>query len=268
MALASAASGLVGVTNSKRNYTGAVLGYNTSATTDSVHVGVYGTYNTAGFGTGVVGVGYNGNILTTLDDIGVYGSANDYGVYGQSTNGYGVYSNGDIYATGTQTALGTKSASVPTSKGNQLVYCMESPGIWFEDFGNAKLVNGATTVSLDPLFLETVKIDNEHPMVVTVTPMGDCKGLYVIPGKTGFEVRELQGGTANIQFSYRISAKRLNYQDHRFGKDKNPNVVAKTNYVAPTPIEPVAEPTLETKKVKSNIQNAELDKRIQNTIGR
>ena len=34
-----------------------------------------------------------------------------------------------------------------------------------------------------------------------------------------FKVKELNGGQSNIAFSFRITCKRLNYQDHRFGSD-------------------------------------------------
>jgi hypothetical protein len=81
------------------------------------------------------------------------------------------------------------------------------------------LVNGKAVVNLDPLFLETVFIDSDHPMQVFVQEQGECNDLYVIPGTTSFEVIEKQGGISNIRFSYRIMAKRLHFQDHRFGCD-------------------------------------------------
>jgi hypothetical protein len=97
---------------------------------------------------------------------------------------------------------------------------MESPEIWFEDFGSGKLQNGTATVFLDQLFLETVHIDEEHPYRVFLQMEGDCKGLFVSnKTETGFEVREIQGGQSDITFSYRIIAKRKHYQDHRFGCD-------------------------------------------------
>lgn len=216
--LIAGASGVVGVTLSKSPNTPGVFGLgngNPSAGADSLLVGVYGTYSFNEFGTGVAGIGWNGVEPSRAFDLGVYGSANDVGVYGEADAavGYAVFAEGDYGTTG------AKSAVVPTSQGSQRLYCLESPGIWFEDMGNASLVNGKATVNLDPLYLETVVIDEAHPMVVTVTPQGDCKGLYVVTTATGFEVRELGGGTANVNFSYRVSAKRLYYQDFRFGAD-------------------------------------------------
>jgi hypothetical protein len=190
------------------NYSGtvdtaiAVYGYNARATGQS-NLGVVGQYNGAAYGAGVAGVGFGG---------GVPLNAVDYGVWG-SSSAFAVYADGDF------TCTGAKNASVPTSKGNQLVYSIESPEVWFEDFGRGKLENGVCRIELDPLFLETVVIDDEHPMIVTVTPEGNCNGLYVEPGDNFFMVKELANGQSGVKFSYRITCKRTNYQDHRFGSD-------------------------------------------------
>ena len=96
---------------------------------------------------------------------------------------------------------------------------MESPGVWFEDFGSLQLVNGYAKVILDELYLETVHIDDDHPMHVFLQDQGECNGLYVIPDKDGFEVFEKDKGKSNITVSYRITAKRKHFQDHRFGND-------------------------------------------------
>jgi hypothetical protein len=74
-----------------------------------------------------------------------------------------------------------------------------------EDNGEQTLVNGVARVSLDPKFANV--IDASRPYIVTVTPEGDCNGLYVT-GRSihGFVVRELRGGTSNVGFGYRIVA--------------------------------------------------------------
>jgi hypothetical protein len=49
-----------------------------------------------------------------------------------------------------------------------------------------------------------------------LTPRGDCKGLYVASTAAGgFEVRELGGGTSDVEFDYRIVALRRNYEQVR-----------------------------------------------------
>jgi hypothetical protein len=159
-----------------------------------------------------------GNLtLMSNDDVDVYlEQTNPGGTVGEFRihNGAGtvVYS---ITEDGATSSAGTKSALVDTADyGERTLYAMESPEVWFEDFGTAQLANGQATVTLEPLFLQT--INTGVPYHVFVTPLGDCNGLYVT-NKTAisFEVRELGGGTANIGFDYRIVAKRLGFVDLR-----------------------------------------------------
>src|SRR5262249_52375968 len=169
------------------------------------------------------------------------------GVYGQSTNGtmgvLGVvdptassgagvagvgspnvpagYFEGNIIVTG-QIFAGIKDAIVPFADGSQRVlHCMESPEHWFEDFGTAKLKRGRTVVKLDADFAKVIKRGDYH---VFLTPKGDCRGLCVRrQGGASFEVRELQGGTSSIAFSYRIVGKRKDIKRHtRFAKIETP----------------------------------------------
>jgi hypothetical protein len=69
-------------------------------------------------------------------------------------------------------------------------------------------------VELEPAFAQTVNTGVEYH--VFLTPNGDCKGLYVA-NKTasGFEVRELGGGTSSVAFDYRIVVKRKGYETVR-----------------------------------------------------
>jgi hypothetical protein len=164
---------------------------------------------------GVIGVSQThvGVLGFSLDSPGVQGvSANHVGVYGQATNNYAGYFAGNLLVTG------TKSAAVPFPDGSRRVlYCMESPELWFEDFGAAKLKRGRAVVKIDTDFAKVVKLSDYH---VFLTPQGDCHGLYVRrkSGKS-FEVRELQGGGHSIGFSYRIVAKRKDIKNHkRFAK--------------------------------------------------
>lgn len=54
------------------------------------------------------------------------------------------------------------------------------------------------------------------PYRVFLTAGGDCKGLYVSQkSATSFDVRELDGGTSNIAFDYRIMAKRAGFENVR-----------------------------------------------------
>jgi len=201
-------SGVYGiVTQAAANAGGAgVYGVNNIAS-GAQRMGVLGSYNGAAYGIGVHAIGFGGGIIAGNNDVAVVGWRANNANYSGYFNGNHVIANG------------TKTASVPTTKGNQLLYCMESPEVWFEDFGHGILVNGNAEISLDPLFLETVLIDDEHPMHVFVQVQGQCEDVYVTPGKTGFTVKEKNGGTSNVRFSYRLVAKRLHFPDHRFGND-------------------------------------------------
>jgi hypothetical protein len=75
---------------------------------------------------------------------------------------------------------------------------VESPESWFEDFGEAQLVDGKATVPLDPEFASIVKTDAYH---VFLTPYGDSNGLYVSRrNNIEFQVSEHQGGRAICLF--------------------------------------------------------------------
>ncbi len=183
-----------------------------------------GGYFECGWGYGLYGVsnpttGYSGGVwgetFSTMGE-GVHGwaraaSGATYGVYGQadSPSGFGVYYSGGLAGTG------TKSCVVKTSKGPTLLYCQESPECWFEDVGGGQLANGKAHVELDAVFLETVTIDHDNPMRVFVELGGDCQGVYVVKGATGFDVRELQGGTSSVPFDYRVLAKRKGLETRR-----------------------------------------------------
>jgi hypothetical protein len=166
-----------------------------------------GVYGTAAARPGVIG--------TSNNLMGVYGfSAGNAGIVGQTGNpkSFAGYFAGNLVVTG------TKSAAVPFPDGSQrALYCMESPELWFEDFGTAKLRRGRAVVEFDADFAKVIKRGDYR---VFFTPEGDCRGLYV-RRKTAasFEVRESQGGKSSIAFSYRIIGRRKDVaQQRRFAK--------------------------------------------------
>jgi len=186
-----------------------VYGYNAIASGNQ-RMGVYGSYNASAFGLGVVGIAFGGSLITGNNDIAVVGWRANNANYSGYFNGNHVIVNG------------TKSASVGTSKGNQLLYVTESPGVWFEDIGGGQLINGQAHIEIDPLFMETIFVDANHPMRIFLQEEGESNGLIVIKDadNKGFTVKEKNGGTSSIAFSYRLMAKRLHFQDHRFGNDQ------------------------------------------------
>ena len=184
-----------------------VYGFNAIAGGNS-RIGVIGNYDAANaYGMGVIGLGPGGAIPSGNSDFGVVGWVTNNSNYSGYFNGNHVVANG------------TKSGSVPTSKGNQLLYVTETPEVWFEDIGGGTLRNGEATINLDPLFLETVVIDAQHKMRVFIQMEGESEEVFVTPGSTSFKVKERNNGTSNADFSYRVMAKRVHFQDHRFGND-------------------------------------------------
>ncbi|MEJ2212185.1 MAG: hypothetical protein P8129_24610 [Anaerolineae bacterium] len=119
--------------------------------------------------------------------------------------------NGNIY----KLCGGTSSAVVEAEDGvPRRLYVVESPEVWLEDLGTGRLDDGGAVVAIEPLFLST--INTQIPYHVFVTPLGDCKGLYVTDKTaTSFAVRELSGGTSQVEFEYRIIAKRRGWEEAR-----------------------------------------------------
>jgi hypothetical protein len=236
--------------------------------------GLYGTSasNFAVYGASNSSVGVFGSSISGAS-IGVYGqSDNAFAVYGVSLNSIGVgavsqnstainassASNtnpalqvvqngsgpaanffGRVVVNGPFTVVGAKNAAVPHPDGHhRLLYCEESTESWFSDYGRANLVNGRVTVQLDRDFAAVVRADDYE---VFLTPRGDCKGLYVAAqNPNGFEVRELQGGTSSLAFSYRVVAKRKDIPGQRLEKVDLPARVQ-----VPTVPRPPAPPQLE-----------------------
>jgi hypothetical protein len=196
-----------------------------------------GRFGVAGLveGANLPGVERAGVIGVTSNDIGVWGmidpsnpSDDAWAVFGTAAlnlNPDGSFSYiglagnfvGPVAVEGDLTVFGAKSAAVPHPDGShRKLYCVESPESWFEDFGEATLVNGQTRIDLDPDFAALVDGDHYH---VFLTPYGDCSGLYASSRTArGFDVAEMRGGTSNLGFSYRVVARRKDIVGQRLPK--------------------------------------------------
>jgi hypothetical protein len=209
--------------------------------------------------SGVIGVSYIGGpsiphpetragvLGTSSDRHGVIGtSTSNAGVFGYSSNGPGIVgmtSNpaasagaffGDVKIAGNISANNLKSAAVPFPDGSRrALYCMESPEVWFEDFGSAKLARGRAVVKLDANFAKVIKRGDYR---VFAMPEGNCHGLYVRrKSANNFEVRELMGGKSSVAFSYRIVGRRKDI--------KQPRRFAKVDMPLPPPTRPGRAPS-------------------------
>ena len=130
---------------------------------------------------------------------------------GANTTVFSVNESGDMIA------IGTKSAAVTTQGyGQRKLYAVESPEVWFEDFGRAKLVDGAATVAVEPVFAQTVNLEAYHVYLTAV-----CREpvLLFVAQQTpaAFTVQgvTLGGQPSQCAFDYRLVAKRLGYEKVR-----------------------------------------------------
>ena len=227
------------------------VGYGSAFTPLGQAVGVYGLGG-AGDAPGVYGLGAGADApgvlgtggSTTAD--GVVGTSDaGNGINGQSVSGVGVFAssdsgtglvaegnapgsiglvasgelyaaqlNGNVTISGDLTVSGKKSAAVPFPDGSyRLMYCVESPESWFEDFGFAELVNGEAHVALDPSFVSVINGDSYH---VFISEYDENHALYPTNRTaTGFRVRAKTPATGGT-FSYRIVAKRKDVTMLRF----------------------------------------------------
>jgi hypothetical protein len=139
------------------------------------------------------------------------------------TRGYAGHFVGRVLVDGDFAVTGAKSALVPVAKGkHKLLYCVESPEAWFEDFGDARLQHGSAKVSLSRDFADLISRSAYH---VFLSPYGACNGLYITKkSRTGFVVREANGGMSSVRFSFRIVAKRKDLNAPRFREVRLPSI--------------------------------------------
>lgn len=230
--------------------------------------GVYGVTNT---GNGVVGVTTGTGVLA-----GVYGRSDSaYGVIGSTTaagysgltaitgttgvaalaatstnaNAYAAYFQGTTVVQGNFVAFGgNKSAAVKDASGqHRLVYCVESPEAWFEDFGESRLVNGRAEVRLDPLFSQIVHTDQYHVFLTERDGHYHLAAMKVTPAgftvEADAEMAALKGKKATDlvgMFSWRVVARRKDIARERLAKFTPPKIKAPDPAQLPRPPLPAA----------------------------
>jgi hypothetical protein len=189
---------------------------------------------------------------STVNAISVYGAnlssfagagpgAGGFGVYGLSVKGHGLVGAvassgaaavvgavngvdgalaaafyGPVVVSGSLTVVGAKSAAVPHPDGShRLLYCVESPESWFEDFGSGQLDCGQADVAIDPDFSAATRTEDYH---VFLTEYDQHSDLFVTERTpSGFQVRS-KDASSNGKFSWRIVAKRRDIPGDRFAR--------------------------------------------------
>ncbi len=135
---------------------------------------------------------------------------------------------GNINIIGDFQATGMKSAVLPHPDGSQrLVYCMESPQAWLEDFGDAVLVNGRAEVALDPDFAAVCDTEScrifigeggDHHLHVA---RRDSRGFTVEADVALAALKGKSPGDLNGRFSYRVIGLRKDRPGERLAKFAN-----------------------------------------------
>lgn len=186
-----AGNGVLGVSES---------GYGVQGQSSAKDAGVGGFSFSKNSGEGAAGV-YG----QSLEGIGVYG-------YSESSNGYGLYSQGNAYVDGVLYTEGSCKDGCSRTRG-EAAFAARTSQPTIDDIGESVLRHGVAHVALATDFANT--IDSNKPYVVLLTPEGDA-ALYVASRTaTSFDVRQIAGGHSSIAFAYRIVAKPYGLKDER-----------------------------------------------------
>lgn len=156
---------------------GAILGYS-NGPTSPMYSNMYGT-NGAGYGALAGFDGHNGDWCWVNTD-----------------NGWKILGTGAV-----SQIIATRDY------GARVFFAPEYTEEWLGETGNAQLINGHIRVDFDPIYLQSITIDDKHPYRIQITPTSDCKGLYVIKDEKGFDVYESNGGKSNASFDWDAKAK-------------------------------------------------------------
>lgn len=225
-------------------------------------------------GTGAsqyAGVGVVGFAKGLATDVERWGGVFEFGTSASVVHTYTYLAGANSSGMYGMISNGTKSTVVKDQTGeNRLLFCTEAPEVLFQDFGTGELQNGAAHIDLEDLLAKVIRVDAKHPMKVFIQLEGECNGVYVTnKSAKGFDVKELQGGKANVPFTWQIVASRadevladgtvLPYSDRRFPVGPGPLPMtdltpSADSAAAPTPAKPAMK-TVELKKNEKEVVN-------------
>lgn len=209
--------------------------------------------------------------------MGVHGSsARGQRVVGQSGRGVGVHAlsdglallaegrrfaadlRGDVVVRGRFLVTGAKSAVVPAPGGGlQQLYCVEAPEPWFEDLGEAALVDGEARVEFDPRYAAAIAGKYQ----VHLTPYAAALLWVADRQPDHFVVRTtaLAGvrSPRSARFGWRALARRGDIKATRFAKVELPD------------LEVIAPVAVQTGKVPApaTLARVEIETRTENALG-
>lgn len=194
--------GVLGINNNNGTY--GMLGYERST---GANVAVCGSTNYSNTGVRLasngisssVGLGIQGGFLGGHLKGNQYGLITKGNLVGQYTDGSSISNKG--YAVVNTNSNGEKVATyVPTST-----------TVDVSTKGTGKLVNGTAKIYFDKSYASLT--DKNKPVIVTVSPMGETKGVYVTEVTAeGFVVKENGNGNSNVSFYWIAIGEKNNAQ--------------------------------------------------------
>lgn len=102
-------------------------------------------------------------------------------------------------------ASGAVQAATPAET-LHLMYDMQSPDVWFEDFGSGQMTSGKAEIAVAKDFAAAVDLGEYHVFVTPHDPT--TKGLAVTARQADkFVVQEIAGGVGTLTFSWRMVAR-------------------------------------------------------------
>jgi len=135
-----------------------------------------------------------------------------YGAYIEGEN-YATFANGDTYRTGLDIHLQENGSSAST-----VLYTAVATDATIQTSGYAIVSNGKATVSFDQYF--TSAVSGDHPVIVTVTPMGNSNGIYLSEvNASGFSVVENNNGKSQVTVSYIAIGKRKGFENPKLPQE-------------------------------------------------
>ena len=202
-----------GVMGNDGNFRWGGLGYYSSGGLD---------YSVYGFGTAFTTGAAGGKMAGPSNPLGDFDNSIGLGIYGGVMGGwikgleyganfsgkrYGAYVDGKTLTNDLFVVLSSNETNERTAS-----YASTSLSVDVNAKGTAYLKNGEAEVNFDEKYMKL--ISSEKPIIVTVTPMGETKGVYIVSvSKEGFKIKENGSGTSNVSFSWIAIAEKAGYEN-------------------------------------------------------
>jgi hypothetical protein len=180
----------------------------------------YGGYATSwdsGGGKGQVSTGIGFGSWGELFGADIHGKI--YGIYAEGGN-YALYTNGAVFKNDIDVHL--QDTETPSMA---VLYTNVSTDVTVQTSGFSTLSKGVSYIKFDDDFKEVAS--SKVPIVVTVTPTGDCNGVHVAEvTKDGFTVVENNAGKSDVTVAFIAIGRRVGHENPRL-----PAEVISSDYV-------------------------------------